>query len=94
MRSVSSATWTSVDPVSAPPRPYLSTSSAFFSLVRDISSLKHEGASWGASGTREASTHLAGLLDVPVHLRDQFLGDAKRFSPRRRLMKATRRACP
>src|SRR3954468_18412537 len=36
MRSVSSATWTSADPVSPSVRPYLPISSAFFSAVRVI----------------------------------------------------------
>jgi hypothetical protein len=36
MRSVSSATWTSAEPVSSPDRPYLPISSCFLSFVSGI----------------------------------------------------------
>src|SRR5215218_6169095 len=70
IRSVSSATWTSAEPVSLSPRPYLPISSLFFSLVRLIS-LKSRAP--GGSRPLESSTDAPGVLDVPVHLLDQLV---------------------
>src|SRR3954469_8384218 len=73
MRSVSSATWTSAEPVSPSDRPYLPISSSFLSLVRPIS-VKTPQPSLRPF---EASTQVSGLGHVAVHLRDQLLGARK-----------------
>src|SRR3954452_4987130 len=67
MRSVSSATWTSAEPVSPSFWPNWPNSSCFLSLVSVI----------GASGRSEASTELSGFLDVAMHLRDEVLDPGK-----------------
>src|SRR4051794_35474746 len=90
MRSVSSATWTSADPVSPSARPYLPISSCFCSLVKDMAEKPSVCGSRGIpcgrlrrpymllSGlkplTDKSCTEVSRLGDVAVHLRDQLLG--------------------
>ena len=101
IRSVSSATWTSVDPVSAPSRPYLSTSSAFLSLVSDISLFqalfKRNGrvSLRGAPQGREkvAQTSRASSTSRCICSTSSST-PLKRFSPRSRFTKATRSGFP
>src|ERR1700732_3720291 len=66
MRSVSSAIWTSVLPVSAALAPNRSTSSRFFSRVRLMRPLR-------LAARRPLPALLAGLAHVAVHLLDQRL---------------------
>ena len=71
IRSVSSATWTSAEPVSPSARPYLPISSLFFSLVRLI--CRQKAAHSGHGRWKLAQTALARPRRRSVHLGDQLL---------------------
>src|SRR6476469_775483 len=73
IRSVARAIWTSAEPVSLSPRPYLPISSLFFSLVRPISLFLKKTVHPEGSRPLESSTDALGVIDVAVHLLDQLL---------------------
>src|SRR5438105_1860242 len=64
MRAVSSATWTSGDPVSLSPRPNLWITSCFASLVSGTA----ENVAGSLGGLGAAAHNLERLLHVPSHL--------------------------
>src|SRR5215217_8858993 len=76
MRAVRSATWTSVDPVSASPRPYLATISRFFSAARLMRRETVAGISLVPRPTKPGASDDQGPLR---RLRDHGLGRDRRL---------------